>query len=234
VCILTVSICCADYHLSLKAHFDHNADERKSARNLAQPTVGGTSSSSAGAGATTAAGVDDAEKGSMATIPAPLLPPEMWRDIDASNFKVRGPTYNVDKVKTVSAPSLLKLLAIDLYEVPEPTQNICAHPKNRVNLALQRGEKTWVFVMNIMVPGPPFLSFVVYMTGDPVRMRAHLREATILTMFVIYFKEIIEQDTPFGRIAKRFFHGNDDEFRNNRFKLIPKVDTMCGQEMWIV
>jgi hypothetical protein len=51
---------------------------------------------------------------------------------------------------------------------------------------------------------------------------------------VIYFKEIIEQDTPFGRIAKRFFRGNDDEFRNNRFKLIPKVDTMCGQEMWIV
>jgi hypothetical protein len=33
----------------------------------------------------------------------------------------------------------------------------------------------------------------------------------------------IEADTPFGRIARPFFNGNDDEFRNNRFKLIPKV-----------
>lgn len=109
-----------------------------------------------------------AETGNMGSIPPPLLSPEVWRDIDAQNFKVRGPTYNIDKVKTVSAPSLFKLLGIDLYEVPEPTQNICGHPKNRVNLALQRGEKTWVFVMNIMVPGPPFLCFVVYMQGDPV------------------------------------------------------------------
>ena len=33
----------------------------------------------------------------------------------------------------------------------------------------------------------------------------------------------INADTPFGRVAKPFFNGNDDEFRNNRFKLIPKV-----------
>ena len=32
-----------------------------------------------------------------------------------------------------------------------------------------------------------------------------------------------EEDTPFGRVARPFFNGNDDEFRNNRFKLIPKV-----------
>ena len=31
------------------------------------------------------------------------------------------------------------------------------------------------------------------------------------------------EDTPFGRIARPFFDGNDDEFRNNRFKLIPKI-----------
>ena len=106
--------------------------------------------------------------GSMATIPPPLLSPEVWSDINAATFKVRGPTYNVDKVKAISAPALFKMIGIDLYEVPEPTQNVCAHPRNRVNLALQRGEKTWVFVMNIMIPGPPFLCFVVYMVGDPV------------------------------------------------------------------
>jgi hypothetical protein len=53
-----------------------------------------------------------------------------------------------------------------------------------------------------MVPGPPNLNFVVYLEGN---------------------KEVIEADTAFGRIARPFFFGNDDEFRNNRFKLIPKI-----------
>jgi hypothetical protein len=37
---------------------------------------------------------------------------------------------------------------------------------------------------------------------------------------------LIEQDTPFGKVARPFFNGNDDEFRNNRFKLIPKVNLL--------
>jgi hypothetical protein len=37
------------------------------------------------------------------------------------------------------------------------------------------------------------------------------------------FQSLFEEDTPFARIAYPFFFGNDDEFRNNRFKLIPKV-----------
>jgi hypothetical protein len=106
--------------------------------------------------------------GSIGTIPLPTLPSDVWADIDASTFRVRGATYHVDKVKEISAPALFKLIAIDLFEVPEARQNICAHPKNRVALAHQRGDPTWVFAMNIMVPGPPFLSFVAYFQGDPV------------------------------------------------------------------
>lgn len=104
----------------------------------------------------------------MATIPPPVLSPSMWTEPDASTFRVRGETYNTDKVKKNSAPSLFKLIAIDLFEVSEPTPNIASHPKNRVCLAHQRGDPTWVFVVNIMVPGPPYLSFVAYMEGDKV------------------------------------------------------------------
>ena len=53
-----------------------------------------------------------------------------------------------------------------------------------------------------MVPGPPYLSFVAYWEGN---------------------KKLIEEDTPFGRVARPFFNGSDDDFRKNRFKLIPKV-----------
>ena len=50
--------------------------------------------------------------------------------------------------------------------------------------------------------GPPYLSFVAYLEGD---------------------RKKFEEDTPFGRLARPFFNGNDDEYRNNRFKLIPKI-----------
>ena len=149
--------------------------------------------------------VSDEPKGTIATTPAPALPPDMWSESDATAFRVRGASYNLDKVKCYSAPSMFKLLAIDLFEAPElATLNVGANPKNRVALAAQRGDPTWVFIVNVMVPGPPFLSFVAYFQGDPA---------------------LFEQDTPFGRIAKRFFLGSEieNEFRNNRFKLIPRV-----------
>ena len=47
-------------------------------------------------------------------------------------------SYNQDKVKVSSGPSLFKLIGIDLFEVPEATHNIAAHPNNRVYLANQR------------------------------------------------------------------------------------------------
>lgn len=88
---------------------------------------------------------------SLATTPPPTLPVEMWSEPDPSTFRLRGSTYNQDKVKVASAPSMFKLLAVDLLEVPDTTRNIASHPRNRVFQALQRGDDTWVFVVNIMV-----------------------------------------------------------------------------------
>ena len=145
---------------------------------------------------------DGALQGSIGTIPLPTCQKQFWADLDPSTFRVRGRTYNTDKVKEPSAPSTFKLICVDLFETPEPIQNIAADPRNRVALAHQRGESAWVFVVSFMVPGPPHYNFVAYLEGS---------------------KDLIEADTPFGRIARPFFFGNDDEFRNNRFKLIPKI-----------
>lgn len=108
------------------------------------------------------------EQVTLANTPPPVLPSYMWAEPDAASFKVRGRTYCADKVKASSAPSLFKLVCIDFFEVPEPTPNISAHPRNRVAMAAQRGDPSWVFVLNIMVPGPPYLSFVSYWVGDKV------------------------------------------------------------------
>jgi len=70
-----------------------------------------------------------------------------------------------------------------------------------------------------MVPGPPFLSFVAYFVAVSLFASPFY--------YVIWKnrkdKAKIYEETPFGKIARPFFDGNDDEFRNNRFKLIPKV-----------
>ena len=107
--------------------------------------------------------------GSVATIPAPTLAIEHYKEPHAHSFRVRGATYMDDKVKVVSSPYVFKLLCCDMFDVPGPTSNICSHPRNRVYRALQRNEDTWIFAMNIMMPGPPFVSFVAYFTADKVR-----------------------------------------------------------------
>lgn len=177
----------------------------------------------------------------MATIPPPALPPEIWAPIDASTFKVRGLTYGKDRIKTSSTPSLFKLVAVDHFETPHAIQNICSHPNNRVKLALDRGETNWIFAFNIMVPGPPFYCFVVYLEGDPVTnstcyipltcvLKGLLASISLLfvqpwsiRLFRHFSQALFEEDTPFGRVAKKFFSTNDDEYRNNKFKLIPKI-----------
>ncbi len=138
----------------------------------------------------------------VANTPVPLCPPAMYAEPAGDTFMLRGPTYLKNKKKQASDPCLFKFLCIDMYHVPEATHNLCSHPNNRVYKALQRGDDTWIFCLNIMVPSSPPFSFVAYWEGD---------------------RRLIEADTPFGKVARPFFNGNDDEFRNSRFKLIPKV-----------
>ena len=82
--------------------------------------------------------------------------------------------------------------------------DICSRSDNRVAMSKKRGDDTWYFVMNIMVPlkKKKTFSFVVYWEGD---------------------REKVDEDSPFGRIARPFFNNDDDNYRNSRFKLIPRV-----------
>ncbi len=44
-----------------------------------------------------------------------------------------------------------------------------------------------------------------------------------LVAYYIGDKALFDENTPFAKIGKQFFFGNDNDFRNSRFKLIPKV-----------
>ncbi|CAM9411107.1 unnamed protein product [Phaeothamnion confervicola] len=139
----------------------------------------------------------------LACVPSPALRRNMWAEVNGGDFLVRGPSYDADRVKVASAPQVFRLVAVDLFEVTEPTLHIAGRPDNRVQLARQAGETSFTWILQIMVPGPPYYSFVCYFTPeDP---------------------SILKEDTPFSRIARPCFFGEDDRFRDERLKLIPKV-----------
>jgi hypothetical protein len=100
----------------------------------------------------------------------------MWSEPDASNFKVRSESYKTNKVKCCSTNSVFRLIAVDLYEVAAATPHIFSLPQiqNRMNVASLRGEEngraSWLFVVNIMIPGPPFYSFVMFFEGNKVTL----------------------------------------------------------------
>jgi len=141
--------------------------------------------------------------GGVGLEPPPALPAQYWAEPDSKNFNVRGKHYLTDKGKIPSAEALFRLVAVDLFETSARFDNIAKHPENRVQVALAKGNSPYIVMVHIQVPGPPYYSFVAYFVpSDP---------------------KIFEKDTPFTKIAKSFFFGDDEEFRNQRFKFIPKI-----------
>jgi hypothetical protein len=112
--------------------------------------------------------------------------------------------------KQPSREAVFKLLTIDLLQVQTPIRSLCAHPKERVQLALQREAETgtrefgFIFCVNYIVPAAPYMHWAAYFSIDDVSI---LRDAS----------------TPLGRLAEPFFFGNNDGFRNDVFKLIPRI-----------
>lgn len=134
----------------------------------------------------------------------PTCPKHMVAEPSGRTFSLRDVTYLVDRVKAPSEDSVFKLCCVDIFNSFEKTVDICSRSDNRVAMSRKRGDDTWYFVMNIMVPlkKKKTFSFVVYWEGD---------------------REKVDEDSPFGRIARPFFNNDDDNYRNSRFKLIPRV-----------
>ena len=147
----------------------------------------------------------------------PPLKRTMWSATQARLWKVRGKNYMKDRKKVRCDDSLFKLLAVDIVESSKPIMSgLCAHPTERMQRALKlektnkNGSKilpSFVIAINIFVPGPPYFHFVSYY-GVPSHMMDELRGKTA---------------TPFSKLSKEFFFGEDDSFRDKVFKLFPRL-----------
>jgi len=143
--------------------------------------------------------------------PSPLRL-EAWTEPAAETYKVRGANYLNDRVKQSSEQSAFRLLTVDLVQCERPIYTgLCAHPMERVQQAMKREAETgkkelpeFVFAVNLCVPGSKTYHQVTYFGVDN-------------------FDEIEHPTTSFGRLMNQFIFGESDEFRNQTFKLIPRI-----------
>lgn len=136
---------------------------------------------------------------------------------DAGTFRVRGKNYKRDKKKFEAGPSLFRYFASDIVEVDDYVRTgFCKLPNERIQLALKREKEMhskglpsdmppYVVAVNIIMPGPPCYHMVFYYAVDDM--------STIDGT----------DGTPSSRLARKFFFDEDDEFRNDTFKLIPRI-----------
>eukprot|EP00571_Detonula_confervacea_P003365 CAMPEP_0172325374 /NCGR_PEP_ID=MMETSP1058-20130122/53837_1 /TAXON_ID=83371 /ORGANISM="Detonula confervacea, Strain CCMP 353" /LENGTH=1269 /DNA_ID=CAMNT_0013041897 /DNA_START=65 /DNA_END=3874 /DNA_ORIENTATION=- len=154
----------------------------------------------------------------ISSCPPPMIM-DWWAEPEANSFRVRGKTYKIDSKKVNAGSSLFRLFAADVVETDIPIMaGMCSHPKERVQLALQREREAlsdglaspsemppFVFAVNIALPGPPNYHIVCYYAVDDMSM-------------------IDGSDgTPSSKLCQEFIFGKDDAFRDNTFKLIPQI-----------
>lgn len=135
------------------------------------------------------------------------LDASMWSNSDVA-FQVRGSNYLYDKKKVLSDPSLMEVVAVDLFEFPMPEEHVASRAESALH-KLDCSEARPLLAVNFMLPGPPHLNMVFYM---------QLKE-----------EHSLSQRMPAIALMKQFFDA-DDRFRNDHFKIIPRV----VQGSWVV
>ncbi|GKY93291.1 hypothetical protein MPSEU_000296600 [Mayamaea pseudoterrestris] len=150
----------------------------------------------------------------------PCTPIEKWAEPDPNSFRVRGPNYLKDRNKINAGPSIGRLICADVVTVDEPIYTgMSVHPTERIQLALQEERKLshlnipnsnspmppFVFVVNIVLPGPPFYHGVFYYAIDDMSQIDGTNR------------------TPSSKLCNEFFFGESDDFRDQTFKMIPQI-----------
>lgn len=134
---------------------------------------------------------------------------ELERKLVQSYFKVRSATYMRSKKKVQSDGPLAKLAACELFSTGSEKK---LHLANRASgtfleAARARGDESFYYVVGIITPSPPY------------------------TCLICYYEMPAASDMPpgFSKLWNQFLEG-DDGFRNQRWKIIPRVE----QGPWVV
>lgn len=141
-------------------------------------------------------------------------PSNCWEEPASEEFKVRGKHYLTDGKKVSSVQSGYMLLGIDLLLSSTPHTHLSARPNGFVQRFRKSREGAgkdpapFVLVFHFLLPWGSFLAYFCPRHGEP--------------------SPYIGDDV-FDNGMRRLLEDEDDEFRNNRIKIIPK----CCDGPWI-
>jgi len=131
-----------------------------------------------------------------------VLNTKFWSNPGSAGFKVRGANYLTDRAKIPAAEPRFKLDWVYVLKLKEPTPNV-----SRFLPALRSGKNDFTFVIQVMIPGPPYLAMVIgWSNGE--KNSTSVAEPT--------------KSDPFESSFLRFLQ-SEDYIRDGMFKLIPKV-----------
>lgn len=125
-----------------------------------------------------------------------------WASPPGNLFSLRAKNYFAKRQKSPAGEYLLSPAGMDWLKSSTKLDNVLARPDNRVAHALRKSQalgkslKSFIFAVNLQVPGKDQHSAVFYFaTEDPI---------------------------PAGSLLHRFVNG-DDAFRNQRFKIVNRI-----------
>ncbi|OVA13038.1 protein of unknown function DUF1336 [Macleaya cordata] len=125
-----------------------------------------------------------------------------WASPPGELFALRSKNFFTKKQKSPSGDWLLKPAGVDWLRSASKLDNVLSRSDNRVMNSLRKSQslgkslKSFIFAVNLQVPGRENHSAVFYFaTDDPI---------------------------PIGSLFYRFVHG-DDTFRNQRFKIVNRI-----------
>ncbi|KAF8036930.1 hypothetical protein BT93_C2610 [Corymbia citriodora subsp. variegata] len=125
-----------------------------------------------------------------------------WASPPGDVFSLRSKTYLRNRLKSPPGDYLLSPAGMDWLRSPSKLDNVLARPDNRVAQALRKAQaagrslKSFIFAVNLQVPGKDQHSAVFYFAA--------------------------EEPIPPGSLLYRFIN-EDDGFRNSRFKIVNRI-----------
>lgn len=129
-------------------------------------------------------------------LPRTNTPWGFWGQPLASTYKIRSKNYLKTKKKIPSRPLLTRVLAVEAFKGPKPVQHVCSYPFSwyqKNKRKLPKGGFTFVHSVQMTSMGTTVFSY------------HHIPDSTKLP-----------------KLVQQFIDG-DDKFRNNRFKMIPRI-----------
>jgi len=164
----------------------------------------------------------------------PVLDSNYWQEPSASGWNVRSSTYLESKLKYPATNNLFQLFAVDLIQLDDSKpilSGLSTLPKERVSQYLQaigrnhsnndkNNDHPFVFVVNITIPGKVAYHLVMYYAIHDKRLIQTANEKYTCSSNL---PPLSQEQQAFQKIASTFFFGSSDKYRDERFKLIPKI-----------